>query len=311
MNRFSDISNRFNLRGWQLLAVVTSCGLLTTLVCGCSDGALGGGGTITPSVRVVAAAGDGEGAGVEEVVEVAGYGTLTGRVVLQGNMPSIPSNLPGGDLKDAEVCIRPEIPNETLLVDNATNGIQNVFVFLARKPPGTPAELADPPETSIMFDQKVCTFLPHALVLRAGQEMLILNSDAVIHNTHTKPQSNGEFNQGIGSNEADGIPVVYARPERMPVRVVCDFHPWMLAWHLPLDHPYGAVTTEDGSFTIPDIPAGSHSFTIYHEGRKLIDLPVTITPDQTETVEIPIPGDTLVGQIEPGQLRTVVFSALP
>ena len=195
MNRFSDISNRLNLSGWRLLAVVASCGLLTGIVCGCSDGALGGGGSTTPTVRVVAVAGDGEAAGPEEVVEVAGYGTLTGRVILQGNMPSIPSILPAGELKDPEVCDRPRIPNESLVVDEATNGIQNVFVFLARKPPGTPAELAEPPETSIIFDQKVCTFLPHALVLRAGQEMLVLNSDAIIHNTHTKPQSNGEFNQ--------------------------------------------------------------------------------------------------------------------
>ena len=157
----------------------------------------------------------------------------------------------------------------------------------------------------------VCTFRPHALVLQAGQEMRILNSDSIVHNTHTNPTVNSVFNQAIKAHETEGIPVVYSRPERSPVKVICDFHPWMLAWHLPLDHPYGTVTVADGTFTIADIPAGSHQFAIWHEGRKLMDYPVTINPNETTTVEIPIQGDALLGRVDMNQLKTVVFSALP
>jgi hypothetical protein len=39
----------------------------------------------------------------------------------------------------------------------------------------------------------------------------------------------------------------------------------MSAWQLPLDHPYGAVTNENGEFSIQNLPAGKHKFTIWHE----------------------------------------------
>lgn len=286
--------------------------ILTLALSGCRDGALGGGGRIEPSVRVLVddqAAAD---AGEEEIVEVAGYGTFTGRVFLEGALPAVPPNLPSGTLKDPAICIRDQIPNDRLVVNSANNGVQHVFVFLARKPPGTPADLAEPPAVPVMFDQKVCTFRPHALVLRAGQEMRILNSDATVHNTNINAPLNGIFNSTVGANDSEGVPYTYARAERSPVRVVCDFHPWMLAWHLPLDHPYGAATDETGAFTIENIPAGTYQFAVYHEGRKLMDTaPVTITPDQTTTLEVPVAGAALLGRVDPGQLRTVVISSLP
>ena len=40
------------------------------------------------------------------------------------------------------------------------------------------------------------------------------------------------------------------------------------AWHLPLDHPYGAVTDADGNFTIKNLPVGTHKFRIWHERQK-------------------------------------------
>lgn len=285
--------------------------LLPGLVSGCGEGPLGGGARLEPSVRVLVNTEESETGEGEETVEVAGYGTLTGRVVVVGDVPPPAPFLPGGELKDPTVCIRGEIPNETLVVDPASKGIQNVFVYLGRKPPGTPVDVAAPPAETVVFDQLVCTFRPHALVLQAGQEMRILNSDSIVHNTHTNPTVNAVFNQAIKAHETEGIPVVYSRPERSPVKVICDFHPWMLAWHLPLDHPYGAVTVADGTFTIADIPAGSHQFAIWHEGRKLMDYPVDINPDQTTTVEIPIQGDALLGRVDMNQLKTVVFSALP
>lgn len=61
----------------------------------------------------------------------------------------------------------------------------------------------------------------------------------------------------------------------------CDVHPWMLAWHLPLDHPYGTVTADDGTFSIADLPAGTHKLTLWHEVLGVIDdnVSITIEPD--------------------------------
>jgi hypothetical protein len=84
----------------------------------------------------------------------------------------------------------------------------------------------------------------------------------------------------------------------------------MLAWHLPLDHPYGAVTDEKGEFTIADLPAGEHRFLVYHEGKKLMEYPVTIQVDQTTPVEIKVTSTTFAQASPTGPVKTVVLSAI-
>ena len=39
----------------------------------------------------------------------------------------------------------------------------------------------------------------------------------------------------------------------------------MLAFHLPLDHPFGAVTDKDGNFKIENLPPGDYQFKVWHE----------------------------------------------
>lgn len=296
--------------------LLAAFGIAALLAAGCAPGysggnsveALGGGGSVVPTVDVKpdALAETGGDAGASPAA-VAGYGTVSGRVVLEGGPPALSPLLPGGALRDPEACIRENIPDYRVVV-GPNSGLANVFVFLPRKPKGTPDDAATPPETDVKFDQKFCTFLPHALVMRAGQTVRVLNSDPVLHNTNTKPKSNSAFNSTVKPNETEGVPFVYSRGEREPVRVVCDFHAWMLAWHLPLDHPYGAVTGEDGTFTITDVPAGKHKFAVWHEGRKVGDYSVEVQPDQTSPLDITIPSNSLA-QLRPAQSpKTVVLS---
>lgn len=272
---------------------------------GCSQG-LGGGGSIEPTVDIkldtVAEADD-----TQAAVAVAGYGSVSGRVIVEGAVGDLGPYLPAGELKDPTVCVREQIPDERVIV-GSDGGLANVFVFLPRKPAGTKEGAAAPPAEPVIFDQKTCTFLPHALLLRAGQELRVLNADAIVHNTHTNPKSNSAFNSTVKPGEREGIPVVYQRAEREPVRVVCDFHPWMLAWHLPLDHPYGALTGEDGGFTIADVPAGKHKFAVWHEGHKLGDYTVEVVPDQETPLEIKITAAQLARAEGSAQQRTVVLA---
>jgi hypothetical protein len=60
-------------------------------------------------------------------------------------------------------------------------------------------------------------------------------------------------------------------------------HEWMVAYWLVLDHPYAAITDEQGKFTIEKLPAGEHTFRVWHEGQGFIDnaYNVTVKPGQT------------------------------
>ncbi len=45
----------------------------------------------------------------------------------------------------------------------------------------------------------------------------------------------------------------------------CDVHGWMNAYAGVLDHPYFAVTGEDGTFEIKNLPPGTYKLTAWHE----------------------------------------------
>ena len=79
--------------------------------------------------------------------------------------------------------------------------------------------------------------------------------------------------------------MVFKRAERAPFSSECAIHPWMRFWTLVVDHPYAAVTDSSGKFTIPDLPAGEHTFKIWHErasgGLLERSLKISVKPGQT------------------------------
>ncbi|RPI83524.1 MAG: hypothetical protein EHM42_08340 [Planctomycetaceae bacterium] len=161
------------------------------------------------------------------------------------------------------------MPDESLVVNSKTKGIANVFVFLAKAPAGYKA--GKPENAEVVFDQKGCQFLPHGLCVQVGQMVRVLSDDAVPHNTHTFPLRNAGFNQTISPNDRKGVELKYSKAEKLPIEVKCDFHTWMKAYHLILDHPFMAVTDADGRFEIKGLPAGKHEFIVWHEKKGYLD----------------------------------------
>lgn len=281
--------------------IATSCALALAIVAnGC-----GGGASAKTTVRyrpanpdaiggdAVAAATtptEGDATATGEVA-AGGMGSLTGKVVIQGDIQPLPFRYAKGAApKDTEVCGVEQIPDDSVVVNDG--GLANVFIYLAKAPKTVPAA----PTTPVVFDQKSCIFKPHALVVQTKQVVKILNSDAALHNTHTYPSRNSSFNQGVKPNDQTGVDLVYTRAESEPFQVGCDVHPWMIAYHLPVDHPYAAVSGSDGSFEIKDLPAGKHEFKVWHEKGKLLQksLSVTIKPNEPTVIEIPVPASKLV-----------------
>jgi uncharacterized protein (DUF2141 family) len=70
--------------------------------------------------------------------------------------------------------------------------------------------------------------------------------------------------------------VFTAKEDKVVVPFKCDVHGWMNAYAGVLDHPYFAVTGEDGKFSIKNLPPGTYKLTAWHEkaGSKTIDVTV-------------------------------------
>lgn len=208
-------------------------------------------------------------------------GTLRGRVILDGPFTTLaPLYKKGAAPKDTSICGADEIPDERILV-NHSNGLANVFVYLEKAPPGTtPPPLTGP----LILDQSGCIFQPRALVVRTDQVIRVFNSDPIAHNVHNYPIKSAVTNMVIAPNDNTGIALKYGVPEKEPIAVGCDIHPWMQAYHLPLNHSFAAVTDADGAFEIADLPAGTHKFKVWHEAGKMLEraLEVAIKPGDND-----------------------------
>ncbi|MCX7413608.1 MAG: hypothetical protein NTW36_09270 [Planctomycetia bacterium] len=208
-------------------------------------------------LRVVLASTTAAGGGAAAAASGTGWGTLKGRFVFAGD-PGAPKPLNAD--KDMEVCSKAgmKLLDRSLLVDPSSKGLANVVVF-ARKT--SRVKEATPPQTPVVFDQKQCEFLSPVLAARVGQPVDVKNSDPIGHNTNIAGTA---FNQLIPSGQG----TVY-KPESetgMPTMVTCNIHPWMKAYAVFRKDGYVAVSAADGSFTIPDLPAGEPlELQVWHE----------------------------------------------
>ncbi len=281
------------IENWRRNAALSGLGLcVLCLFAGCPEQAI-----VTVKIKPVAGAGEPT-AGGESTTETAaaGYGNLVGTIKFEGTPRELPPLVPAGDStlkpEDKAVCAAVAVPNESLIVNPNGSGLANAIVFLEKRPGNIKPELAAPPTDKVLFDQKGCRFLPHVLVVQIGQPLFVVSDDSIPHNTHTRPKRNTEFNKLIAANERAGVPCVYKKPEAGPISVVCDLHTWMKAYHFPIDHPYVAVTDQDGKFEIKGLPAGKHSFNIWHESAPgdahLLErkLQITIEPDKSTTKDL-------------------------
>jgi hypothetical protein len=223
------------------------------------------------------------------------WGTIEGQFIFDGDAPALPPIVKMGDAsaRDAAVCAAADVPDESLIINPDNKGIANVFLYIRKAPAKIHPDLVNSQEKEIVFDQKGCRFMPHALILRTDQTVIVKSSDPISHNTHTNPLGYKGENLLIPANDRKGIPLQIKKSQLnyVPVKVNCDIHPHMVAWWLVSDHPYVAITDADGKFKIDNVPVGEHTFRVWHERLLYIncpefkrDLTIKVEPNKTTTV---------------------------
>jgi hypothetical protein len=228
------------------------------------------------------------------------FGTIMGQFVVDGMVPPQRVLVAKGDAKinDAAICAAADLLSDELLVDAETGGIANVFIYLPKAAKIAP-KLKSSPVKEVEFDQKGCRFIPHVLFVRTDQTVVVKSADGCSHNTKFASTRNDPFNFSVPGNERKGTPVKLKLAEKQPVPVECSIHNWMRAHWLILDHPYAAISDPQGQFTITDLPAGEHQFTIWHEMPGYVDRTYKVTVKAGQVVDlgkIVIPAAKLTGK---------------
>jgi hypothetical protein len=229
----------------------------------------------------------------------SGWFTVRGRVVLAGDSVPEPKPLPVN--KDEGHCLsKGPIYSEELLVNKGNHGVRWAFVWLApvnKNGPPLPVfpGLQEVKEKQIFIDQPCCMFVPHALAIRQGQEVISKNSSPINHNVNWTghPLKNPGGNKIVGPGQSltiDGL-----KADRLPVKVACNIHGWMTAWIRIFDHPYFALTDENGRFEIKQAPVGNWLLVAWHEKVGWVTprlqggepgMPITIKNDDVDVGKI-------------------------
>jgi hypothetical protein len=158
--------------------------------------------------------------------------------------------------------------DETWVVNPKNKGLQWTFVWLApmKKGDAIPIHpnLQKPKANKVVMDQPLCAFIPHALALRQGQDLIANNTSGIAHNfkwTGNPSTPNAGNNILIPAGGQFAIKGLVA--DRLPVKIECNIHPWMNGWVRIFDHPYYAVTDADGKFEFKDAPAGEYRLMVW------------------------------------------------
>lgn len=196
----------------------------------------------------------------------AEWGNLTGKFVYDGT-PPVPAKL---QINKDPACCKVMHNDESLLVGPG-GGIANVIIYVRTpKVPVNPDYNADA-NAQVKFDNKTCRFEPHVLPIRLSQTLLVGNSDDCGHNTNVTPLGDQAFNQLLAPK--GDLKHQFKRQQNIPIKVVCNIHPWMVGYILPRDNPYTAISAADGTFTLKNLPAQELEFQVWQEKAGFVDTP--------------------------------------
>jgi hypothetical protein len=196
----------------------------------------------------------------------AGWADVKGQIVWGGNgLPEVKTlNVD----KDQGHCLsRGPIPSEEWVINKDSKGVRWVVVWLApenadQKLPVHP-NLQAVPKAEVLVDQPCCKFEPHVVALRQGQVVAVKNSAPITHNVNWAGIRNRGDNKILAPGAEVKIDDLKASP--FPVQVQCNIHPWMKGWVRIFDHPYFAITDENGRFELKNAPAGKYRLVVWHE----------------------------------------------
>lgn len=204
------------------------------------------------------------------VIEVANGGAIKGVVTWKEEIPTMP---PLKVFADMDFCGEKIEPTDVLLINPQTKGLQNTLVYLEKVEQGkAPAEkyLLRMGRSESQSDSRKCLFDDHVFAFVRTQDVAIINFDDIPHNPHLFTETNGTlFNIAMPTPNRE-IRKKMLRAKGVGVPFQCEVHVHMNGWMAAMEHPYFAVTDNEGRYDIDDVPPGTYRLVAWHEGYNIV-----------------------------------------
>ena len=255
-----------------------------------------------------------QGAAAYEEMPVADGGAFSGTVFLDGKVPG-PKGYNLTTLPDAIYCGRISDGRGWRLLQPFNVGpngeFRQVVVLLEDIDKGKPfAEYQTP-----RIEAVDCRFLPFVNVVRDLHDVVVVNMDPAFHDVQAYETSrlgprvlfnvplpiSARYPKEVGLSDHfhkhyEGIPMVQTikmSKDRRIFTMQCGFHAYIESWALVVDHPYYAITDQEGKFEIGDIPPGTYKATIWHPYlHEEYKQTITVKPKESVTAEFKVVAPT-------------------
>jgi hypothetical protein len=202
-------------------------------------------------------------------------GSIIGRAFLEGTPPpEIPLPL---DSTCGRLIKRPATTRHFITSQNGE--LADVFVVVTE---GLRSRAWPKTSKPALVRDINCFFEPYVSGVRVDQEIVLENSDPVLHNAHLIGNENKEANFSLLPKHSRSI--ILAAPEIF-VRLKCDVHPWEFAYISAVEHPFFAVTDKSGQFMLPPLPPGRYTVRAYHRKAGELTQEVELNENESRSVE--------------------------
>ena len=134
---------------------------------------------------------------------------------------------------------------------------------LVRIKNGTMGKHAAPARPAVI-DQRDCTYVPRVIGIVAGQKLVVRNGDRTFHDVDGTLAGAQLWNTA----QPAGAAPLTLDPSRAKagdvVELDCKVHAWMHGYVVVQDHPFFAMTGDDGKFAIDGLPPGTYELEAWH-----------------------------------------------
>jgi plastocyanin len=160
---------------------------------------------------------------------------------------------------------------------------ENIAVYID----AIPGKKFNSPVEHATVDQRNQIFTPHTVVILRGTTVDFLNSDHVAHNVYWPSVSGNKALRHSLTIVSPGQKKSFQFDNLGTAQILCNLHIEMLGYVVVVPTPYFALTGNDGTFTIKDVPPGTYTLKTWSEDGKPTTQAVTLT-DATAILQLTV-----------------------
>jgi hypothetical protein len=207
---------------------------------------------------------------------LAGTITLDGSAATQEMVPVT---------KDQRVC---GLSAPGAFETNAKRQLSDAIVWIADLNTGKTM----PIDKRVTVSSEDCQIDPRVQATIASSTVNVFNDDKLLHTlVFLRPGTSDTLLKLPFFNVGQVVPTEKLAKMSGIIEVRCLQHPWTHGYIAVFDHPYFAVTEQDGSYNIDSLPPGRYRMMVWHEGMaQPVERKVKVEEGRVALVDVSLDG---------------------